>query len=89
MKQSERSCFSEGYFGRDCVKRRNFIWVKKIVVFFSRTQSYLKLLFASQHPVDASNFIFLCMVDNSILKKWKNVLRKLEQCLKLKLFYCF
>lgn len=33
VKQSESSCFSEGYFGRDWEKRINFIWVKKIVVF--------------------------------------------------------
>lgn len=48
-------------------------------------------MFASQHPVDASNSVFLCMVDinNSILKEWKNVLRELKQCLKLTLFYCF
>lgn len=64
MKQSESGCFSEDYFGRHAEKRISFSWVQKIQISLSRTQSYLKLMFASQHPVDGSNFIFLCMEDD-------------------------
>lgn len=58
MKQSESGCFSEGYFGRHAEKRLSFSWVQNIEVSLSRIQSYFKPIFASQYPVDGSNFIF-------------------------------
>lgn len=63
VKKSGSGCFWEGYFGRHTEKRIGFSWVQKINVSLSRTQSYLGVNFASQPPVDGSNFIFVCLED--------------------------
>lgn len=63
VKQSGSSCFWEGYFDSHAEKRRSCSWVQNINVSLSRTESYLEVNFASQHPVDGSNFIFICLED--------------------------